>query len=161
MAEQVTDKIERILQEVPYADKIRSYQARRIVDLVAGAWLVSRKKSQPLVPKRGKGGRHAPQFLPLKGYMAHSSTMSSVTCTVIYALEWRRLLRRESASTPSRCFSAFAWFHPFQRLKLFGVQPEKSISRFLSTVWRELGLDMNQLMGNSTPRMASKAAASL
>src|SRR5580765_6842555 len=56
MAEQVTDKIERTLQEVPYADKIRSYtkpgESLTIFQIkdssppkeVAGVWYQARKK---------------------------------------------------------------------------------------------------------------------
>ena len=80
MAEQVTDKIERTLQEVPYADKIRSYskpgESQIIFQIkdssrpneVANIWYTVRKKVGDM------------RYTCPPACRGRSSTMSSAMC---------------------------------------------------------------------------------
>jgi multidrug efflux pump subunit AcrB len=61
VAEQVTDKIERTLQEVPYTDKIRSYSkpGESQIILPDQGQLALERGRQRLVQRAQEGGRHA------------------------------------------------------------------------------------------------------
>ena len=82
VAEQVTDKLERTLQEAPYADKIRSYskpgESQIIFQIKDSSQ--ARRRGQRLVHGAQEDRRHARHACP-PACRARSSTTTSATST--------------------------------------------------------------------------------
>ena len=127
MAEQVTDKIEKTLQEVPYADKIRSYTKPGESLTILQVKDSSPPKEVPadLVPGAQEDRRHARHAAGRRD-RARSSTTSSATSTA------RSTRCRPTASATRSCASYAD--HVRQRLlrvpdvtkvEIFGAQAEK------------------------------------
>jgi multidrug efflux pump len=107
MAEQVTDKIEKTLQEVPYADKIRSYtkpgESLTILQLADSS--PAKDGEQQLVPGAQARGRHA-QHLP-QGVIGpvFNDDFGDVYGS-IFALSADGFSREELREQPTACASA-------------------------------------------------------
>ena len=82
MAEQVTDKLERTLQEVPYADKIRSYSkpGESLIMLQIKDSSRAAEVPQRLVQGAQEDRRHA-RHAARRRASARSSTTNSATST--------------------------------------------------------------------------------
>jgi multidrug efflux pump len=127
VAEQVTDKIERTLQEVPYADKIRSYSKPGESQIIFQIKDSSRaaRGAQRLVHGAQEGGRHAlpPCQAGMQGPFFNDEFGD--VYGVIYALEadgfqlcrGQDLCRRRAPAAAARADVA--------KVELFGVQDEK------------------------------------
>jgi len=158
VAEQVTDKIERTLQEVPYADKIRSYskpgESQIIFQIkdsskaseVANVWYSVRKKVGDM---RGAlpGGVQGPFFNDDFGDVYG----------VIYALESDGFSYAEVKTVADDVRQQLLRVPNVAKVELFGVQDEKIFVE-MSRKQSQLGLDMNQLLAQMSQQNAVESA---
>lgn len=162
MAEQVTDKIERTLQEVPYADKIRSYskpgETLIIFQLkdsappreVANAWYQVRKKvgdMRSTLPQGVIGPFFNDEFGDVYGSIfALSADGFSEEDLRRYAEQVRqRLLRVANVA----------------KVELFGVQDEKIFVEISQRRLAQLGIDFNQVVAQLGAQNAVEGAGVL
>jgi multidrug efflux pump subunit AcrB len=162
MAEQVTDKIERILQEVPNADKIRSYSkpgestilfqvkdSTRAAE-VSGLWYAVRKKVGDLrqtLPQGVQGPFFNDEFGDVYGviYALEADGYSDVELKVFADDVRQKLLRVPDVN----------------KVELFGVQDEKLYVEIPQQRLAQLGLDMNQVLAQLGQQNAVESAGTL
>ena len=163
VAEQVTDKIERTLQEVPYADKIRSYskpgESQIIFQIkdsskpadVANVWYTVRKKIGDMrftLPQGIQGPFFNDDFGDVYG--------------VIYAIE----------ADPGFGYAELKQFADDVRqqllrvpdvakVELFGVQDEKLYIEISQKRLAQLGLDFNQVLAQLGQQNAIESAGAV
>ncbi|HBH37635.1 MAG TPA: multidrug transporter AcrB [Curvibacter sp.] len=162
VAEQVTDKIERTLQEVPGADKIRSYskpgESQIIFQLkdstkaadVANTWYTVRKKVGDM---RGTlpGGIQGPFFNDEFGdvygviYALQSDGFSDAELKVFADDVRQQLLRVPDVA----------------KVELFGVQDEKLYIEISQKRLSQLGLDLNQVLSQLGQQNAVESAGAV
>ena len=147
MAEQVTDKIERALQEVPHADIIRSYtkpgESLTFLQLadssppkdVAASWYQARKKVGDM---RGTlpQGVIGPVFNDDFGDVYGS----------IFALSADGFSREELRRHAERVRQRLLKVPDVAKVELFGAQPEKIFVEISQKRLAQLGLDMGQVV---------------
>ena len=148
MAEQVTDKIERTLQEVPYADKISSYskpgESLIIFQLkdnsrpgdVQQLWYTVRKKIGDMrytLPQGVQGPFFNDEFGDVYG--------------VIYALQADGFSYAELKTMADDVRQQLLRVPDVAKVELFGVQDEKVYIELSQRRLSQLGLDMNQVLG--------------
>jgi multidrug efflux pump len=147
VAEQVTDKLERTLQEAPYADKIRSYskpgESQIIFQIkdsskaadVANVWYSVRKKIGDM---RGTlpGGVQGPYFNDDFGDVYG----------VIYALESDGFNYAELKVFADEVRQKLLRVPHVAKVELFGAQDEKLFIEISQKRLAQLGLDMNQVL---------------
>lgn len=148
MAEQVTDKIERTLQEVPYADKIRSYtkpgESLTILQLadssppkeVPNSWYQARKRVNDMrasLPAGVIGPVFNDDFGDVYGtiYALSADGFSPEELRVFAERVRQRLLRVPDVA----------------KVDLFGAQAEKVFVEIPQRRLASLGLDFNQVIG--------------
>ncbi|MGE5451843.1 MAG: efflux RND transporter permease subunit [Acidobacteriota bacterium] len=148
MAEQVTDKIERTLQEVPYADRIRSYtkpgESLTIFQVrdssppkeIPNLWYQARKKIGDMR-----------QTLPQGVYGPFFNDEFGDVYGSIYALSADGFTDEELRQHAERVRSTLLRVPSVAKVELFGVQPEKIFVEIPQHRLAQLGLDMNQLIG--------------
>ena len=159
VAEQVTDKIERTLQEVPYADKIRSYskpgESQIIFQIkdsskaseVANVWYSVRKKVGDMrytLP----GGIQGPFFNDDFGDVYG----------VIYALESEGFSYAELKTFADDARQQLLRVPDVAKVELFGVQDEKLFIEISQKRLAQLGLDMNQVLAQLGQQNAVEGA---
>ncbi len=142
VAEQVTDKIERTLQEVPYADKIRSYskpgESQVIFELkdsskpaeVANTWYQVRKKIGDMrhtLPGNIQGPFFNDEFGDVYG--------------VIYALQGEGFSYAELKDFADDTRQQLLRVKDVAKVEQFGVQPEKIWIEVSQKRLAQLGLD--------------------
>src|SRR5512133_1169647 len=147
VAEQVTDKIERTLQEVPYADKIRSYskpgESQIIFQIkdsskaseVANVWYSVRKKVGDMrgtLPQGVLGPFFNDDFCDVFG--------------VIYALQADGFSYAELRIFADDVRQQLLRVPDVAKVELFGVQDEKLYIEISQRRLAELGLDMNAVL---------------
>ena len=144
VAEQVTDKIERTLQEVPYADKIRSYskpgESQIIFQIkvsskpgdVANVWYSVRKK---VVDMR--------YTLPQVILVSFFNDDFGDVYGVIYALESEGFSYAELKQFADDARQQLLRVPDVAKVELFGVQVEKLFIEISQKRLSQLGLDMN------------------
>ena len=162
MAEQVTDKIERTLQEVPYADKIRSFskpgESMVIFQLkdsskasdVPNIWYLVRKKIGDMrftLP----GGVAGPFFNDDFGDVYG----------VIYALESDGFSNGEIKTIADNVRQELLRVQDVNKVELFGVQDEKLYIEISQKRLAQLGLDMNQVLGQLGQQNAIEGAGTM
>ncbi len=162
MAEQVTDKIERTLQEVPYADKIRSYSKPGETTIlfqlkdstkaseVANLWYLVRKKvgdMRQTLPAGVQGPFFNDEFGDVYG--------------VIYALEADGFSLAESKAFADDIRQQLLRVPDVNKVELFGVQDEKLYIEISQRRLAQLGLDMNQVLGQLGQQNAVESAGTL
>jgi multidrug efflux pump subunit AcrB len=159
MAEQVTDRIEKTLQEVPYADVLRSYtkpgESLTILQLkdssppkeVSAVWYQVRKKVADMrstLPNGVIGPVFNDDFGDVYG--------------TIYALSAdgfdRDELRRFAETARQRLLKV----PDVSKVALFGVQPEKIFVEVSQKRLAQLGLDMTQVIGQIGAQNAVEGA---
>jgi len=162
MAEQVTDRIERLAQEVPYADVIRSYtkpgESVTLLQLedssppkeVSGVWYQVRKRlndGRGTLPQGVVGPFFNDDFGDVYGSIfALSADGFSEEELRVFAEDVRsRLLRVPDVA----------------KVELFGVQPEKVFIEISHQRLAQLGLDMNQVLGQLAAQNAVEGAGVL
>ncbi|MGC4060550.1 MAG: efflux RND transporter permease subunit [Aquabacterium sp.] len=148
MAEQVTDKIERTLQEVPYADKIQSYTKpgesftlMQVKDSsppkeIPNLWYQVRKKigdMRATLPQGVVGPFFNDEFGDVYGS--------------IYALSADGFSDEELRQFAERARSELLRVPSVAKVDLFGVQPEKIFIEIPHSKLAQIGLDLNQLIG--------------
>ncbi|MFM7531055.1 MAG: efflux RND transporter permease subunit [Rubrivivax sp.] len=162
MADQVTDRIERLAQEVPYADVIRSYtkpgESVTLLQLkdssppkeVSGVWYQVRKRlndGRGTLPQGVIGPFYNDDFGDVYGsIVALSADGFSEEELRVFAEDVRaRLLRVPDVA----------------KVELFGVQPEKVFIEISQKRLAQLGLDLNQVLGQLAAQNAVEGAGVL
>ncbi|WP_311221491.1 MULTISPECIES: efflux RND transporter permease subunit [unclassified Acidovorax] len=162
VAEQVTDKLERTLQEAPYADKIRSYskpgESLIIFNLkdssppteVAGVWYTVRKKigdMRSTLPQGVQGPFFNDEFGDVYG--------------VIYALEADGFGYAELKTFADDVRQQLLRVRDVAKVEQFGVQDEKLYIEISQRRLSQLGLDMNQVLAQLGQQNAVESAGSI
>jgi len=147
VAEQVTDKLERTLQQVPYADKIRSYskpgESQIILQIkdsskaseVANVWYTVRKKINDMrytLPMGVQGPFFNDEFGDVFG--------------VIYALQADGFSYAELKVFAEDVRQKLLRVNDVAKVELFGVQDEKVYIEISQKRLAQLGLDFNQVL---------------
>ena len=162
MAEQVTDKIERTLQEVPYADKIRSYSKPgesliilQIKDYsraseVPNIWYTVRKRVGDMaatLPAGIRGPFFNDDFGDVYG--------------VIYALEADGYSNAEIKSFADDVRQQLLKVTDVNKVEIFGAQEEKVFVEISQKRLARLGLDMNQVLAQINQQNAVESAGTV
>ena len=162
MAEQVTDKLERTLQEVPYADKIRSYSKPgesqiifQVKDTIKGAdvtnaWYTVRKKIGDIrntLPAGVQGPFFNDDFGDVYG--------------VIYALEGDGFNYAEVKTFADDLRQKLLRVPDVSKVELFGVQDEKLFIEISQKRLAQLGLDFNQVLAQLAQQNAVESAGAV
>ena len=162
MAEQVTDKIEHALQQVPHADKIRSYtkpgESLTILELkdsappkdVTGSWYQVRKRIGDMRASL-PAGVIGPTF---------NDDFGDV-CGTIYALNADGFSREEVRVFADRVRDLLLKVPDVAKVETFGAQPEKIFIEISQRRLAQLGLDMNQVIGQLGAQNAVEGAGVL
>ncbi len=147
VAEQVTDKLERTLQEVPYADKIRSYskpgESQIIFQIkdsskaaeVPAVWYAVRKKIGDMrtsLPAGVQGPFFNDDFGDVYG--------------VIYALESDGFSYAEVKTLADGVRQQLLRVPDVSKVELFGAQDEKVFIEISQKRLAQLGIDFNQVL---------------
>lgn len=147
MAEQVTDKIERTLQEVPYADRIQSYtkpgESFTLMVVkdssppkeIPNLWYQVRKKvgdMRATLPQGVVGPFFNDEFGDVYGS--------------IYALSADGFTEEELRQFAERARSDMLRVPGVAKVELFGVQPEKVFVEIPQQKLAQLGIDMNHVV---------------
>lgn len=162
VAEQVTDKLERTLQEAPYADRIRSYskpgESQIIFQIkdsskpgdVANVWYSVRKKIGDM---RGTlpGGIQGPFFNDEFGDVYG----------VIYALEADGFNYAELKTFADDVRQQLLRVPDVSKVELFGVQDEKVYIEISQKRLAQLGLDLNQVLAQLSQQNAVESAGAV
>ena len=159
VAEQVTDKLERSLQEVPYADKIRSYskpgESQIIFQLkdnskpgdVSQLWYTVRKKIGDMrytLPQGVQGPFFNDDFGDVYG--------------VIYALQGQGFSYAELKDVADDVRQQLLRVPDVAKVEMFGVQDEKLFIELSQLRLSQLGLDMNQVLAQLDQQNALQSA---
>ncbi|HEY1102015.1 MAG TPA: efflux RND transporter permease subunit [Burkholderiaceae bacterium] len=162
VAEQVTDKLERTLQEAPYADKIRSYskpgESQIIFQIkdsskpaeVANVWYQVRKKIGDMrgtLPQGVVGPFFNDEFGDVYG--------------VIYALESDGFSYAELKDFADDVRQRLLRVADVAKVELFGVQDEKLYIEISQKRLAQLGLDMNQVLAQLGQQNAVESAGAV
>ncbi|PUE30627.1 efflux RND transporter permease subunit [Limnohabitans sp. Jir72] len=162
VAEQVTDKLERTLQEVPYADKIRSYskpgESQIILELkdyskpgeVPQVWYTVRKKvgdMRATLPQSVQGPFFNDDFGDVYG--------------VIYALSGDGFSSAEVKFQADRVRQTLLRVRDVAKVELFGVQDEKVFIDISQKKLAQMSLDMGAVLAQLGQQNAVESAGSL
>jgi multidrug efflux pump len=162
VADQVTDKLEKTLQEVPYADKIRSYskpgEALIIFQVkdnsppkeMAQIWYTVRKKigdMRATLP----GGVVGPFFNDEFGDVYGS----------IYALSADGFSYQELKDHADRVRQQLLKVKDVNKVQVFGAQDEKVFIEISQKRLAQLGLDFNQVIGQLGQQNAVESAGTI
>ncbi len=162
VAEQVTDKLERTLQEVPYADKIRSYSKPgesqiifQVKDTIRGAdvtnaWYTVRKKIGDIrntLPAGVQGPFFNDDFGDVYG--------------VIYALEGDGFNYAEVKTFADDLRQKLLRVPDVSKVELFGAQDEKLFIEISQKRLAQLGLDFNQVLAQLAQQNAVESAGAV
>ena len=162
VAEQVTDKIERALQEAPYADRIRSYskpgESQIIFQIkdsskpgdVANVWYTVRKKIGDMrfsMPPGIQGPFFNDDFGDVYG--------------VIYALEADGFNYAELKGFADDVRQQLLRVPDVAKVELFGVQDEKLYVEISQKRLAQLGLDFNQVLQQLGQQNAVESAGAV
>jgi len=162
VAEQVTDKLERALQEAPYADKIRSYskpgESQIIFQIkdnskpgdVANVWYTVRKKVGDMrytLPAGVQGPFFNDDFGDVYG--------------VIYALESDGFSYAETKQFADDVRQQLLRVQDVAKVELFGVQDEKLYVEISQKRLAQLGLDLTQVLSQLSQQNAVESAGTV
>ena len=162
VAEQITDKLERTLQEVPYADKIRSYSKPgesqiifQVKDSIKGAdvtnsWYTVRKKIGDIrgtLPTGVQGPFFNDDFGDVYG--------------VIYALQSDGFSDAEVKIFADRVRQHLLRVPDVAKVELFGVQDEKIFIEVSQKRLAQLGLDFTQVLAQLGQQNAVESAGAV
>ena len=162
MAEQVTDKIERTLQEVPNADKIRSFSKPGETTIlfqlkdstkagdVGQLWYTVRKKIGDMR-----------QSLPSGIQGPFSNDEFGDVFGVIYALEADGFSQAEVRTFADSVRQQLLRVPDVNKVELFGAQDEKIYIEIAQRRLAQLGLDMNQVLVQLGQQNAIESAGTL
>ncbi|MDD2610912.1 MAG: efflux RND transporter permease subunit [Giesbergeria sp.] len=162
VAEQVTDKLERTLQETPYADRIRSYskpgESQIIFQIkdsskpseVANVWYTVRKKIGDMR-----------QTLPLGIQGPFFNDDFGDVFGVIYALEAEGFSDAELKTFADAARQQLLRVPDVAKVELFGVQDEKLYIEISQKRLAKLGLDMSQVLAQLGQQNAVESAGAV
>ena len=162
VAEQITDKLERTLQEAPYADKIRSYskpgESQIIFQLkdyskpneVADVWYAVRKKIGDI--------RHT---LPIGVQGPFFNDDFGDVYGVIYALQADGFNQTELKNIADEVRQKLLGVKDVSKVELFGVQDEKIFIEIPQKKLVQLGLDLNSVLAQLNQQNAVESAGNL
>jgi len=162
VAEQITDKLERTLQEAPYADKIRSYskpgESQIIFQLkdyskpneVADVWYAVRKKIGDI--------RHT---LPIGVQGPFFNDDFGDVYGVIYALQADGFNQTELKDIADAVRQKLLGVKDVSKVELFGVQDEKIFIEIPQKKLVQLGLDLNAVLAQLNQQNAVESAGNL
>ena len=162
VAEQVTDKLERTLQEVPYADKIRSYskpgEALIIFQVrdssppkeMQQIWYTVRKKIGDIRATL-PGGVIGPYFNDEFGDVYGS----------IYALSADGFSYQELKDQADRVRQRLLKVQDVNKVAIFGAQDEKLFVEISQKRLAQLGLDFTQVLGQNGQQNAVESAGTI
>ncbi|MBK1711985.1 efflux RND transporter permease subunit [Rubrivivax gelatinosus] len=162
IAEQVTDKIERTLQEVPYADRIRSYTkpGESVTTLflaensppaeVRNAWYQVRKRigdMRSTLPEGVVGPVFNDDFGDVYGS--------------IFAISADGFSQEELREFADDARQRLLRVHDVAKVEIFGAQPENIFVEVSRKRMAELGLDVNQVIAQLGAQNAVEGAGRL
>ena len=162
VAEQVTDKLEKTLQEVPYADKIRSYSKPGVSQItlelkdsskpseVANVWYTVRKKIGDMrgtLPAGVQGPFFNDDFGDVYG--------------VIYSLEGDGFNYAELKGFADAARLELLRVPDVAKVALFGDQDEKVFVEISQKRLAQLGLDLNQVLAQLSQQNAVESAGAV
>ena len=162
MAEQVTDKLEKALQEVPYADKIRSYSKPGLSQItlelkdsskaseVSNVWYTVRKKIGDMrqqLPQGVQGPFFNDDFGDVYG--------------VIYALEADGFQYAELKTFADSVRQQLLRVPDVAKVALVGDQDEKIFIEISQKRLAQLGLDMGQVLAQLNQQNAVESAGAV
>jgi multidrug efflux pump len=162
VAEQLTDKLERSLQEVPYADKIRSYskpgESQIIFEIkdyskpgdVPDVWYTVRKKISDMrntLPQGVQGPFFNDDFGDVYG--------------VIYALQTDGFSPAEAKDIADDVRQQLLHVKDVSKVELFGVQDENIFIEIPQKKLAQLGLDLNAVLAQLGQQNAVASAGKL
>jgi multidrug efflux pump len=162
MAEQVTDKLEKTLQEIPYSDILRSYtkpgESLTIVQLkdssppkdVTAVWYQVRKRIGDIrntLPQGVLGPFFNDDFGDVYGS--------------IFALSADGFSKEELRQNAERVRSQLLRVPDVAKVELFGVQAEKIFVEIPQRQLAQLGLDFNQVLAQLSAQNAVEGAGVL
>jgi len=162
VAEQVTDKLERTLQEVPFADKIRSYskpgESQIIFQVkdyskpseVANVWYTVRKKIGDMrgtLPQGVQGPFFNDEFGDVYG--------------VIYGLSSEGFSPAEMKDLGDKVRQQLLRVKDVSKVELFGVQDEKIFIEIPQKRLAQLGIDMGAVLAQLGQQNAVENAGTL
>jgi multidrug efflux pump len=162
MAEQVADRLEKTLQEVPYADKIRSYSkpGETLVifqlkdnsppDQVPQIWYTVRKKIGDMrgtLPQGVVGPFYNDEFGDVYG--------------VIYALQGDGFTPAEKKAVADDVRQRLLRVQDVSKVELFGAQAEKLFLEISQQRLATLGLDMGQVIAALGQQNAVESAGAI
>jgi len=162
MAEQVTDKLERTLQEAPYASKIRSYskpgESQLIFEIkdsskpseVANVWYAVRKKIGDMrssLPSGVQGPFFNDEFGDVYG--------------VIYALQTDGYSTAEIKTFADEVRQGLLRVKDVAKVEQFGLQDEKVYVEVSQKRVAQLGLDMNAVLQQIGAQNAVESAGTI
>ena len=148
MAEQVTDKIEKTLQEVPYADKIRSYskpgESLTILQLKDSS--PPKEVAQQLVPGAQEASATCARTLPAgRGRAVLQRRVRRRLRLDLRAVGRRLHAPRSCAVFADRVRQQLLRVPDVAKVEIFGAQDEKIFIEISQKRLAQLGLDMNQV----------------
>ncbi|WP_342617351.1 efflux RND transporter permease subunit [Rhodoferax sp. GW822-FHT02A01] len=162
MAEQVTDKLEKTLQEVPYADKIHSYSKPGLSQItlelkdsskpseVSNVWYTVRKKIGDMrntLPQGVQGPFFNDDFGDVYG--------------VIYALEADGFNYAELKTFADEARLELLRVRDVAKVQMFGDQDEKLFVEISQKRAAQMGLDMNQVLSQLSQQNAVESAGAV
>ena len=162
VADQVTDKLERTLQEVPYADKIRSYskpgEAQIIFQLkdsskpgeVPQTWYTVRKKigdMRATLPQGVVGPFFNDDFGDVYG--------------VIYALQGEGFSPAELKQQADTVRQELLHVRDVAKVDLFGVQDEKVYIEVSQKKLAQMGMDLSSVLAQLSQQNAMESAGAV
>jgi multidrug efflux pump len=162
ISDQVTDKLEKTLQEVPYADKIRSYSKPGETQIffqvkdsappkeMAQTWYTARKKISDM---RGSlpAGVIGPFF---------NDEFGDVYGT-IYSLSADGFSYEELKQHADRVRQRLLKVKDVNKVEIFGAQDEKIFIEVSQSRLAQLGLDFNQVLGQIGQQNAVESAGTI
>jgi multidrug efflux pump subunit AcrB len=162
VAEQITDKLERTLQEAPFADKIRSYskpgESQIIFQIkdsskaadVANVWYTVRKKVSDMrqtLPQGVVGPFFNDDFGDVYG--------------VIYAIEAQGFSMAEIRDIADDVRQQLLRVTDVYKVELFGTQDEKIFIEIPQKRLAQLGLDLNAVLAQLGQQNAVESAGTM
>ncbi|WP_374592135.1 efflux RND transporter permease subunit [Aquabacterium sp.] len=147
VAEQVTDKVERALQEVPFADRVRSYTkpGESLTILVLKDFSPAKEVNNVWYQARKKVG-DIRQTLPQGVYGPYYNDEFGDVYGSIYALSADGFSDEELRQFAEKVRSMFLSVPNVAKVDFFGVQDEKIFIEIPQRRMAQLGIDFNQVV---------------
>ena len=162
MADQVTDKIERTLQEVPYVDKIRSFSrpGESFTILQVKDSTPPREVANSFYQARKRVGDMRGTLPPGVIGPAFNDDFGDVFGS-IFALSADGFSPEELRQHAERVRGRLLRVEDVAKVQLYGVQPERVFVEVSQKKLAQLGLDMNQVLAQLNAQNAVESGGAL